>query len=241
MINGMAILTLVVSFLGGGVVSGLIGWIYTYRTERQQRKIRFIDEQVRKLYGPLYYFTSQNEKLISLYEKHFKAFVKVWKEERSQQKITDRNTGKKKEKKFDFDKVFSKTFENARKFIEEIEKNNEKIKQILDDSYSYIDPEDIDIFLDFFEYYIRRKKENKKEKKLCKIESIEDFDKYSFDIKREVGKISIVKKEFWERVKLKFFQKKEELNKLMGCPLKSNFQNEVESKKWKKGNKSKRA
>ena len=194
--NGMTILTLVVSFLGGGVVSAIIGWIRANRIEKREERIRFLDDQIRKLYGPLYYFTSQNEKLFDLNEKLHKAYDKEY-----IQKKYNREEGTQRilrvEKR--------ETIDIANEYIREVEKNNERIKQILDNNYSYIDPEDINIFLNFFEDYIRLKKERDEKKRI----------RTPFMIYQHIGNISFMKPEFIERVKLKFFQKKEELDKLM--------------------------
>ena len=194
--GGMTILTLVVSFLGGGVVSAVIGWIRANRVDKRERRIKFLDDQIRKLYGPLYYFTSQNEKLFALNKRFHKAYdkeyiQKKYSREESTQRMLRVET--------------QETIDIANEYMREVEKNNERIKQILDDNYSYIDPEDIDIFLDFFEDYIRLKKERDKEKRI----------RTPFMIYQHIGDISFMKPELIEKAKLKFSQKKENLDKLM--------------------------
>ncbi len=196
MSNGMTILTIVVSFLGGGTVSAIINWIRANRVDKRERRTRFLDDQLRKLYGPLYYFTSQNQKLFELNKRFHEAYNKEYIQKRysreeSTQKILETEA--------------KETIDIANEYIEEVEKNNEKTKQILDDNYSYIDPDDIDIFLSFFENYIRLKKERDEAKYL----------RTPFMIYQHIGDISFMKPEFIERVKLKFSQKKGELDKLI--------------------------
>ena len=194
--GGMTILTLVVSFLGGGVVSAAIGWIRANRVDKRERRIELLDHQIRKLYGPLYYFTSQNEKLFALNKRLHKAYdkeyiQKKYSREESTQRMLRVET--------------QETLDIANEYMREVEKNNERIKQILDDNYSYIDPEDIDVFLDFFEDYIRLKKERDEEKRI----------RTPFMIYQHIGDISFMKPELIEKAKLKFSQKKENLDKLM--------------------------
>jgi type I restriction-modification system DNA methylase subunit len=92
----------------------------------------------------------------------------------------------------------------ANRYLQEVNLNNTKIKEILDNNYSQIDPDDIDIFMLFVEHFLRYKKE------------IEDQGKLTtpISIYERIGDISFLRPEFIERVKLKFKQKKSALDNL---------------------------
>ena len=58
--------SLIVSFVGGGIISSLINWIRANKADKKDREIKLLDDQIRKLYGPLYFLVSQSEKLFQL-------------------------------------------------------------------------------------------------------------------------------------------------------------------------------
>lgn len=65
----------VVSFLEGGTVSALINRLYIAISEKRERKIKFPDDQLRNLYGPLYYFVSQSKKYSVIHRNVLKAMA----------------------------------------------------------------------------------------------------------------------------------------------------------------------
>jgi len=194
--NNESIVRLIFSFLGGGVVAAILNWIRTNRAEKREGKIGFLDSQIRKLYGPLYYFVSQSEKLFELNKRIMNAYNKEFIGKKfSEDPGTQETVGKR----------IKETIGIANSYIDEVEKNNEKIKEILDNNYSYIDREDIDVFIKFYEHHIRLQKERDEEKRV----------KTPFPIYQEVGDISFLRPEFINRVKEKFLKKKAELDKLI--------------------------
>lgn len=56
----------VMSFLGGGVAVAIGDWVHAAASARRQREVDYIKEQLRSLYGPLFFFTQQNESLLNL-------------------------------------------------------------------------------------------------------------------------------------------------------------------------------
>lgn len=191
------IIRLLFSLLGGGIAVAILNWIRLNKTELRERKINFLDLQLEKLYGPLYYFVCQCEKLFELNKKWDDAYCKEYIEKKWSQ---DPNTQKA------ISKEASDIIELRNTYIAEVEKNSENIKEILNSNYTYIDHDDINTFTLFYEHYIRRKTELDNEKKLKPpIKSYQD-----------VGNISFLRPEFISRVKEKFIQKKEELDKLSG-------------------------
>lgn len=82
--------------------------------------------------------------------------------------------------------------------------NNEKIVEVLVNNYSFIDPDDVEIFQQFMIDYTRMKNEVDKEGTL----------QTPFEIYLYIGDISFMKPEFIEKVKSKFHTKKQQLNEL---------------------------
>jgi hypothetical protein len=54
------------SFLGGGFIAAVGNWIYSNWSAGRAREVEWLREQLRLLYGPLFFFTSQNEELFKL-------------------------------------------------------------------------------------------------------------------------------------------------------------------------------
>lgn len=188
--------SLIVSFLGGGIVSAAINWARSERADKKERKIKFLNDQLRNLYGPLYYFVSQSEKCFELNDRFHKAYneefiQEKWsKDELTRERLRTRAV---------------QTIDLANQYIAEVKSNNQKIKEILDNSYSLIDPDDIDVFMLFNEHYLRFNKEIEESGKLITPDGIYE----------RIGDISFLRPEFMERVKLKFRNKKNELEGLL--------------------------
>jgi len=186
--------SLVVSFLGGGVVSAIINRLYIARSEKRERKIKFLDDQLRKLYGPLYYFVSQTEKCFELHRNVLKAMDVFFQQKWSNDDKTTQELKSGAEKSLDI----------VAQYIKEVIFNNQKIKEILDNNYSYIDHDDIDVFLLFIEHYLRSNTETEKGALIVPQE-----------VYKKIGNISLICPEFVEKVKSKFKNKKEELDGLL--------------------------
>ena len=191
-----SIVSLIVSFLGGGIVSALINWVRAERADKKERRIRFLDDQIRKLYGPLYYFVSQSEKLFELNKRFHDAYTKEYVEkkysiEEYTRKILEEET--------------KETLDIANKYIAIVENNNLRVKEILNNNYSLIDPDDIELFLLFYEDHIRLVSERDEEGRI----------KTPLRIYQQIGHIAFLRPEVIERVKKKFLNKKKELEDLL--------------------------
>ncbi len=126
------IVVIISSSVIGGIIVALLNWYRAEHTARKEHKIKILDEQIRNLYGRLYYLISQNERLFDLYNRCHAAYN----EEHS---IKD-----------------PKSFlEKANEYIHEIYKNNKKIKILIDSNSSLIDTDDNELFLLFYEHYTR--------------------------------------------------------------------------------------
>lgn len=190
------IVSWIVSFLGGGVVVAIINWIRLERSENKQRRINFLSDQLRNLYGPLYYFVSQNMKCFDIYDRYLVAYREEFINE---QWGHDENTRE------NLRRRSVKTLDIANKYIREVQKNNSKIKDILDSHYAFIDPEDIDDIMLFIEHHLRLNIEIEEEGILATPDGIYE----------RIGDISYLRPEVIRRIESKFRQKKEELNCLL--------------------------
>ena len=97
------------------------------------------------------------------------------------------------------------TLDIANKYISYAENNNLKIEEILNKNYSLIDPDDIELFLTFFENHIRSSTERDKSGKL----------EIPLEIYKKIGDIYFLKPDFIKKVKEKFLDKKNEFDKLI--------------------------
>jgi hypothetical protein len=195
-IAGMNILSVAVGLLVGGFASTIIILINGYLTEKKERKIRFLEKQLRKLYGPVFYFTSQSEKLFELNNRFQSAYTKEYVEQTwSQNPETQKYL---KQEALD-------VLDIANKYITQVEEKNKQIEKALNENYSFIDPDDIETMLLFYEHHVRLTTERSESGRL----------KTPIRIQQQVGTISFLKPEVIDRIKMKSLSKKKELEKLV--------------------------
>lgn len=190
------IVRLVFSFLGGGLVAGLLDWFRSHRLEKKVRRISALQNQIQNLYGPLHFFASQNKSYFELNDKFLKAYKReyegqVW----SKDEYTQANLRKETAQVLDISNAY----------IALVAKNNESILEVLRSNYSYIDPEDIDIIQQLIVDYARLRTEHNESGVL----------KTPIEIYLYVGEISFMRPQFMERVREKFNSKKKELDALI--------------------------
>ena len=212
--TGISLLSIVISLLVGGFAGTLLTVLTGYFSERRERRMQFIDNQIIKLYGPLYYFTSQSEKLFELNKGFHSAYSKEYIEKKWSQ---ERNTQK------NLEKETSETLDIANKYIEQVEENNKQSKKALDENYSLIDPDDMEVFLLFYEHHVRLATEQDSNGRL----------KTPHRIYEQIGDISFLRPEVIGQVKNKFLSKKSELERL----IKSNIVKRSLRKRRRLGNK----
>ncbi len=182
--------------LFGGSISALINLFFAYFANKKERNIKFLDDQVRKLYGPLYYFISQSERLFEINKKFHDAYNKEYVEKKYNTAEFTRKTLR---------EETTETINLANEYIKIVEKNNFQIEELLRKNPSFIDPDDIDLFLKFYEDHIRLVTEKDDEGKM----------RTPFMIYERIGDISLLRPVIIERVKKKFLKKKNELDSLI--------------------------
>lgn len=183
-------LQLIIGLFGGGIIVALINWARTSRSERASRKHEFFKEQISKVYGPLYFFVGLNEALFALNDKFHKAY---------KEHFIDQDWSQDSYTREGLSKETKTTLEIANHYVNLCRDNNGKIVEILRDNYSYIDPEDTEVFQQFIIDYLRMEKEFNIEKPL----------ETPMEIYYKVGEISYSRKEFMELVKKRFIEKNE--------------------------------
>jgi ribosomal protein S18 len=188
-------LNLIVSFLGGGIIGGLINWARVSRTEKEGRKSEALLNQVKFLYGPLYFFVGQNESLFDLNNKFHSAYTDHFV---NQKWSSDTHTQE------SIKKEAETTIELSNYYVRMTRNNNKKICEILRENYSYIDPNDTEIFQRFITDHLRMEKEFKEGEPL----------ETPFEIYNKVGEISFMRKEFSDLVKGEFIRKTKEIRRL---------------------------
>ena len=190
------IIRLILSFLGGGLVAGLLDWFRVHHSEKKARKISNLQAQIQNLYGPLQFFTSQNESYFELNDKFHKAYQaeyvgQNWSQDAETQKAVGQEA--------------TQTLDIANIYIEMVTKNNESILEILRNNYAYIDPEDVEVFRQLVVDYTRLKTEVGKSGRLTT----------PLRIYEHIGSISFMRPKFIKKVKEKFNAKKRELDSLI--------------------------
>ena len=139
------IIRFVSSFLGGGLVVAVGNWIHASRSARRDREIAWLQDQLRQLYGPLSFFTSQNEKLFelagSVQQAHQATFTGQWSEDESRQRALEA--------------MGEATTKLGNRYVERVVKNNAQVMTILETNWHLIDPADAEVFSTFQVNYMR--------------------------------------------------------------------------------------
>jgi hypothetical protein len=129
----------ILSFLGGGVVAAVGNWIHANRSARRQREVAWLQEQIRSLYGPISFFTTQNEQLLKLagnvHEAGSAHFANAWSEDNRTQNIMQDN--------------IDCTIKLGNMYVERVVENNARIMAILEAHWHLADPVDEAVFAGF--------------------------------------------------------------------------------------------
>ena len=110
------------SFLSGALIGTLVTVIATGVRARRDREMAWLQEQLRSLYGPLSFFTRQNEQLFRLVgnvqDQHQKHFAGKWSEDETRQQ--------------EMVEMGQATTELGNMYVERIVKNNDRVMAILE-------------------------------------------------------------------------------------------------------------
>jgi len=183
--------TFVVALFGGFMGAMITVWSQRSLASIERKRER-IHAQLTYLYGPIYYYVHQNKKLFEINKKIMEAYDKefigkTWSPDANAQKNLN-----------------GTTLELANSYVDEVVKNNEKIKESLDKCFGLCDPADIESFSLFYEHYIRYKIELDESGKL----------ETPMQIYKYVGDISFMRPEFMEKMEKRCEAKQKEYLKL---------------------------
>ena len=183
----------------GALIVGFMNW----KAQSQQRKADFVEKQIRLLYGPVYFFCNQNENIFKLQHKYEQAIDKVYKIDTVPPDVMPPKAFS---KLVTDSEEFNKVLEVKNEYIEDyVEKNNQKIIQVLSENWGLIDSEDIEDFSLFQIDQIRLKVERDENGKL----------KIPQKLYREIGDIFYARGDVFVKVQNKFIKKRSELEKLL--------------------------
>jgi hypothetical protein len=182
------------SFLGGGFAVAVGNWVNSSVGARRQREIESLKGQLQSLYGPLSFFTHQNEKLFALCGKFNAAYTaefvgKNWsQDERTQATVrADADT----------------TIELSNEYIQRVVENNRRVMEVLEKGWHLADSEDIEELSQFQVDFTRFKTE------------VEGKHKTPYAIYKAVGDVSYMRPSMIELVKRKVRIKEQRLRELM--------------------------
>jgi hypothetical protein len=179
----------------GAIIGAIITMISTHTLKTRELRVKLLEDKLNKLYGPIYYYIKLNRNFFEQNSLIHSSWITEYVvPSYSQEPLTQERLNKS-----DQDTMYIK-----QKYQEQILANNEQIKQALDNNFSLIDIDDIDIFLQFYHHRTRLLVEVKNEQNI----------RIPNKIYKHLEDISLMPKEFSDRVEDKFKQKKEKLDRL---------------------------
>ena len=182
----------IISFLGGGIISALINRSFILRSEKRARENEQLANQVKYLYGPLYFFTVLNESLFELTQKFYSANKKHY---------IDINWSSDSDTQKNIHKETETTIQLGNDYSRMTRDNNKEMYKIIKDNHFYIEPEDTAIFQQFIIDHLRMENEFKVGQPL----------KTPHCVYREVGEISFMRQNFSDIIKKRFTEKTSKL------------------------------
>jgi hypothetical protein len=141
----LEIIRLITVCVGGGLAVAVGNWIHANRSARREREIARLQEQLRLLYGPLWFFTSQNEQLLklagSVQDAHQEFFTGKW--------STDATT------QSSLVEAGEATTSLSNMYVERVVENNSRVMAVLEANWHLTDLADVEIFSRFQVDYTR--------------------------------------------------------------------------------------
>jgi len=183
----------VMSFLGGGFAVAVGNWVYSTLSSSRQREVEHLMAQLQTLYGPLYYFTQQNEKLFELCGQFDTAYTKEFVSKEWSQDLQTQAAVKK-----DADA----TIELSNQYVRRVVANNERVMETLEKGWHLVDCDDVDELATFQVDFTRFKTE------------VNGPLKAPYMVYKALGDISYMRPAMIERVKQKVHAKEARLREL---------------------------
>ena len=184
----------IMSFLGGGFAVAAGNWVNSAAAARKQREVDHLKGQLQALYGPLFFFTEQNEKLFALCGKFNDAYTA---------EFVSKSWGKNEHTQASVRKDAETTIEISNQYIRRVVANNERVMEVLEKGWHLIDAEDIEEFAQFQVDFTRFKTE------------VDGTLKPPYAIYRAVGDVSYMRPSMIELVKKNAQAKQARLRELL--------------------------
>jgi hypothetical protein len=186
----------VLSFLGGGVVSGGMSWARETWSARRREEIDHLQRQLQLLYGPLHFFTTQAVELLDLANRFHATYTAEYVSQKFSQEPATQEALR---------QETQATLRLANQYVERVDRNNEKIMGILESNWNLIDSDDTEVFASFQVNYTRLRTERRPEGGVLTPDRVY----------RHIGDISFIRPEFINRVDEKFRGKRARLDRLL--------------------------
>jgi hypothetical protein len=128
------------AFLGGGSIVAVGGWIHSNWSARRAREVEALREQLRSLYGPLYFFTRQNEELLQLHQKVEDARYKFF-EGRGANLDTDALES--------LSKQHTRVIDLKNTYSQRLIDNNKRVMDLIEKNWHLVDASDVETLAQF--------------------------------------------------------------------------------------------
>jgi hypothetical protein len=185
-------MTFIMALLGGSVGAAVVTAFFQIWSSMRKSELQIVQNQLRGLYGPLYYFTCLNKALFDLYKDYHAAYDKEY---------IGKNIAL--EAKEDFQKEAVAMLEEGNSYINtEVMQNNTKIIALLEKNWHLIDPDDVEIFSQFQIDMARLKRTGNQ------------TIRTAFSLEEHIGSVSFMRPKMIDRVKEKWDLKRERMDQL---------------------------
>jgi hypothetical protein len=175
------ILELFASFISGGLVVGLVEWYRAHRSGQLERRLQLTRDSLGKLYGPIHFFTAQNQECFRVCD----LFHKALHSDRTH--AVDKNGNR---HSLLTTEEMKDTIDLSNDYIEVVKRNNDQIVDIFRQNWMLVEPQDIDLFRQMIVDHTR-----------LKVEVPEDGKgKMPLLVYPEIGPISFMRREFIDRI-----------------------------------------
>lgn len=172
---------LIGAFLAGGLSGAIVTGVIDVLRQRTDRGFNLLNDKIKLLYGPLYYYLSQNKKLFEASDTLLKAGSKAY-----------HNCGG----GMDMVHGVNKTILVAQVYFSQVKQNNKKIIKILEENFCLAESNDYDSFIEFTKDYFR----------LVFEKPNADGGGAPFEVAIELPPISILDPKFFEMVEASYMR-----------------------------------
>ncbi|MGD9873788.1 MAG: hypothetical protein AB7T27_05915 [Kiritimatiellia bacterium] len=177
--------------LGSGIGAAIVTALIELWRATREKKTELLQQQLSGLYGPLYYFTSQNQALFDLYQKYHEGYDKKF----ANEICADFAHA-------EMHKAAESYLQAANAYIDQVVKNDQEVMELLKQGWQHIDADDVAIFSEFQIDYMRLLRSKQEDVHTILV------------VHEHIGNISFMRPEMIKRVKDKFENKRSQIERL---------------------------